>query len=424
MDDENEFENIWARYGLKDTPYNAKALSLIGTLDISQVFFGRKSELKLLGDRLFSNNSTRTAVVGEIGTGKTTFANYLRWKLCRQKSLKETKFLTTINEIKIREDWTFNRFLRETLFEIYDSSKIFKWEEEGIKLKVLDVIKDNLDIFKKKTLELPEEKRVRFALEGDEIKPEISTELLQSWFYKLCEEIKGYGKKLILHYNNLENLSPDKLANLLMSIKEIIQIENTHWLFLGPIEILSIIENIPQVHSVFNQHQILESLSEKEVLQILELRCKFLSAEGTKYIKPYDEKIVSELYRKLNGNIRFIFKLLEETTSCLCHKYPSPCIVNIEQINIIQEKAKEEILSKLTDNQKSIIISIIDNGEMTIGELADKLDIQQQNLSKELQKLKKKTLITEKTNPDDRRSKIINLSERTYLSFIFSKKLV
>jgi predicted NACHT family NTPase len=156
MEEENEFENIWARYGLKDTPYNAKALSLIGTLDISQVFFGRKSELKLLGDRFFSNNSTRTAVVGEVGTGKTTFVNYLRWKLCRQKSLKETKFLTTINEIKIREDWTFNKFLRETLFEIYDSSKIFKWEEEGIKLKTLEVIKDNLDLFKKKTLEISE----------------------------------------------------------------------------------------------------------------------------------------------------------------------------------------------------------------------------------------------------------------------------
>ena len=422
MEEENEFENIWARYGLKDTPYNAKALSLIGTLDISQVFFGRKNELKLLGDRIFSDNSTRTAIVGEVGTGKTTFANYLRWKLCRQKSLKETKFLTTVNEIKIREDWTFNKFLRETLFEIYDSSKIFKWEEEGIKLNVLEIIRDNLDVFKKKTLEISEKEGIKFNSGGDEIKSEISTELLQSWLYKLYEEIRGYNKELVLHYNNLENLSPDRLTSLLMSIKEIIQIEDSHWLFLGSTEILSIIENIPQIHSIFNQHQILEPLSEKEVLHILELRCKFLSGEGTKYIKPYDEQIVSELYKKLNGNIRFIFKLLEDTTSCLCHKYSSPCIVNIEQINIIQEKAKEEILAKLTDNQKSIIIAIIDDGEMTAGELADKLNMKQQNLSKEIQRLKKKALITEKMNPEDRRSKIINLSEKTYLGFIFSKK--
>jgi len=422
MDEEKEFENIWARYGLKDTPYNTKALSLIGTLEIDKVFFGRKDELKLLGDRIYSNNSTRTAIVGEIGTGKTTFANYLRWKLCRKKTIKESKFLTTINEIKIRGDWTFNKFLRETLFEIYDSSKIFKWEEEGISLEILKTIKNNLDIFKRKNIEISESE-IKLGLKGDELKQDISTELLQSWFYKLCEEIKGYNKKLILHYNNLESMSQNELGNLFMSIKEIIQIENTHWLFLGATDILSTIENISQVHSIFNQHIILKSLSEKEIFSILELRCEFLSGEGTKYIKPYDEKIVSELYRKLNGNIRFIFKLFEDTTSYLCHKHSSPCIVNIEQINVIQEKAREEILAELTENQKKIIITLMDNKEMTIGELADKLNIKNpQNLSKEIQKLKKKTLITIKENPDDKRSKIINLSEKTYLSFIFSKK--
>jgi len=42
-----EFENIWARYGLKDSPYNVKALSLIGSFDIKEVFCGRDQELLL-----------------------------------------------------------------------------------------------------------------------------------------------------------------------------------------------------------------------------------------------------------------------------------------------------------------------------------------------------------------------------------------
>ena len=32
--EEIEFENIWAKYGLRDSPYDTKALSLIGNLDI------------------------------------------------------------------------------------------------------------------------------------------------------------------------------------------------------------------------------------------------------------------------------------------------------------------------------------------------------------------------------------------------------
>lgn len=414
---QSEFENIWARYGLRDSPYNTKALSLIGSFDIEKVFCGRERELKILGDRIFSSESSRTAIVGEVGTGKTTFANYLRWKLTR-KNPKETKFLTTIEEIKVREDWDYNKFLRETLFEIYNSSKIFNWESQGIKIKTLEIIKNNLDLFSDRSIEL-KDNELKISNQEQKIKNDIPAELLKNWFSDLCEEIRGYNKILILHYNNLECLHPDRLTNLFMSIKEIIQIPKTHWFFLGPTEILSTIENVPQIYSIFHNHLILEPLSDKEVLDILDKRCRFLSEKGINYIKPYDEDTVKELHKKLNGNIRFIFKLLEDTTVCLSS---ATCKATIQEINAIQEREKEKILSRLNQNQNRMIALLIERGELTLTDLADGIGLKQQNLQKDLRELKTRGFITIRENPEDKRSRLVKLSQNTYLSFVFSQK--
>jgi len=354
--------------------------------------------------------------VGDVGTGKTTFANYLRWLLTR-KNIKETKFLTIVEEIKVREDWDYNKFLRETLFEVYNSSKIFNWEAHGIKLKTLDIIRDNLDLFSTRNIELKEDE-IKINNQEEKIKNNIPSELLRNWFLQLCEEIRGYNKILIFHYNNLESMHPEKLSSLFMSIKELIQIPKTHWFFLGPPEILSTIENRPQIYSIFHHHLMLEPLSEDEVLKILEKRCDFLKEKDVTYIKPYDDDTVRELHKKLNGNIRFIFKLLEDTTCFL----PSPnSKATIHEINAIQEKEKNKILSRLNENQQKIIALLIERGELTLTELSDGVDIKPQNLQKDLRELKTKTFVTLRENPDDKRSKLVKLSQNTYLSFVFSR---
>lgn len=412
-----EFENIWARYGLKDSPYNTKALSLIGSFDIEQVFCGRSNELRLLGNRIHSSESSRTAVIGEVGTGKTTFANYLRWSLTR-KNTKESKFLTIVDEIKAKPDWDYKEFLRITLFDIYNSSTIFKWEEGGIRLEALQKIKENLDLFSRRSIEIRRED-ITLKKESASVPNQIPFELLSLWFRELCKEIQSYNKKLILHYNNLECLSSEKLTSLFMSIKEILQTEDTHWLFLGPAETISTIESAPQIHSIFNEHIILSPLSDNEVIEILEKRCKFLSTKGLAYSRPYDENTVRELHKKLNGNIRFIFKLLEDTTSML----PSPSSqITINEINAVQEREKEKILSKLNLNQQKILALLIERGEITLTELAEGTGIQQTNLQKDLRELVAKTFVTIRENPEDRRSKLARLSQKTYLSFIFSQK--
>ncbi len=410
-----DFENMWAKYGLRDSPYTTKALSLAGTLDINKLFYGREEELDSIGKRVFSTNNSKTAILGEVGVGKTTFANYLRWLLARKKKIIESKFLTTVEEIKIQENWDMPKFLRETLFSIYNSSKIFKWEEEGIKLNMLRTIGENLGSYYQKIIEFKEDS-VKFEKGKNIINSDIPSELLQNWFSELCREIRGYNKKLIFHYNNLENMPEERIGRFLMSIKEIIQIEGTHWLFLGPHNIVSAIENTPQIHSIFNEHILLNPLSEKEVLQILKIRCNFLKIEHGDYFQPYDEKTVLELYRRLNGNIRFIFKLLEDTA----YSMPPPCKVTIQEVNYIQEKEKNKIMGSLTSNQQKIISLLIERGEVSMSDLSEGVGILQTNLPKEIKELQKKALINIRKNEEDKRYTMVRLSQRTSISFAFS----
>jgi len=401
-DEEIEFENIWAKFGLRSSPYSPTALSLIGNLDIGRAFYGRKEELSVLGNRVHSNSSSRTLIVAKSGEGKTSLGNYLRWKLCREKSFNENKFITNVEEMRVQNNWNLNEFLRKTLYEIYNASIIFNWRKDGMELKTLVEIKDKLDLFSQENV----------------INSNLPTEVLQNLFLKICKEIGEYNKKIIFQYNSIENLSNEELGNFLMSIKEILETPNTHWLFLGMTESLSVIEQYPQLHSRFQNYLHLESLTKEEVLEILKLRCECLSTSGN-YIKPYADETISVLYERLNGNMRFIFKIMDDISEKLCS---SNCKITIDEINCVQQKERENTFKRLTPNHQKILSYLVDKGENPMTELAIGTKILPSNLPKEIRELQDRGIIIARKDPNDGRSTLIKLSQKTFLNFVFSKK--
>jgi len=90
------------------------------------------------------------------------------------------------------------------------------------------------------------------------------------------------------------------------------------------------------VHSVFSKPIILKALPKEKVLEILSKRCDVLKIDGGNYLKPYEDKTVLELYEKLNQNIRFTFKVLEDAT--LHSEKKAPCQINLLDIVAVQEK--------------------------------------------------------------------------------------
>jgi len=89
----------------------------------------------------------------------------------------------------------------------------------------------------------------------------------------------------------------------------------------------------------------------------------------------------------------------------------------------LQQKAKKDIMGKLTISQQKIISLLVDKKEFSIKELSKKTGIQQANLTKEIRELQDRTLITVREDPEDKRYKLVKLSQKTYLSFVFSKEV-
>ena len=415
------FENIWEKYGLKETPYSTSPLKLVGILPIEKVFANRVKELKELGSRIVSASSTRTLIIGAPGVGKTTFCNYLRWHLCR-KERENSKFLTTPVELKVDDNWDNKQFLRSSLAAIYNASIIFNWD----KFKTLS----DLEAYIKSTKIKSQQGGGQVAGCGLSIgygetmtlPNDIPAEILEDFFLRILKEIRSKGKGLILQYNNLENVDVEKLAKLLQSIREYLQIDGLHALFLGPEESLSAVEKYTQVHSVFGKTLLLNNLTDRQVLEVLSKRCESLKLADGRYIAPYQESTVKELYRMLNGNIRLMFKILDD--AALAFPKNAPCAITLKEIKIYSKEEAQKSLFNLNDNEKKILVALADKKALNHGDLAEITKIAPQNLSKYAKDLINRGLVTVRVDEADRRVSIYRLSENTSLILTFSGELV
>ena len=382
MDLNFDFSSIWLKYGLQETPYSTSPLRLFGTLRIEKVFSNREQEIKALGVCISSASSTRTLITGEPGVGKTTFCNYLRWLLCR-KDFEQSRFLTTPVELKVQNNWNNKQFLRSSLASIYNANIIFDWKKQGVQIAAFNDLEGYIKATKGKhvgggaqilgsggsidyggTLTLPDD---------------VSSEVLEDFFLRIIKEINMQGKAVILQYNNLENVETERLANLLKSVREYLQIDGLHTLFLGPSESLSAVEMYPQVHSVFGKTIFLDPLDELQVLEILKKRCEALKVPDGNYIPPYSDDTIKSLYKILNKNIRFVFKILDDVTNRAGEN--APCKISLEDIQSYSKEESQKKLENLTDNEKKVLSALLDKNGLSQGELAEITKISSSNLS-------------------------------------------
>lgn len=421
-----DFSSIWLKYGLQDTPYSTSPLRLFGAMHIEKVFSNREREIKELGMCMHSARSTRTLIIGEPGVGKTTFGNYLRWLLCRKDILK-SKFLTTPVELKVQNSWDNEQFLRSSLAAIYNANIIFDWKKQGIKVDILKELESYIKHSRKKSFGIGSQVvgtggNINYG-ETLTLPNNVPPEILEDFFLRIIKEINDQGKAVILQYNNLENVETEKLASLIRSVREFLQIDGLHSFFLGPSESLSAIEMYPQVHSVFGKTITLESLTDLQVLEILKKRCMILKIPDGNYIPPYSEETVKSLHKILNNNIRFVFKILDDVTNRAGEN--APCKISLKDIQSYSEEESKRKFEDLTDNEKKVLSALLSKPHLTQGELAEITNISSSNLSnKELKILKKKGLIVVYSDPSDKRFNIIKTSENTQLIFTFSGKQI
>ena len=139
-----------------------------------------------------------------------------------------------------------------------------------------------------------------------------------------------------------------------------------------------------------------------------------------RYIKPYDNRMVKEIYSKLNSNIRFTFKVLEDATFNSENK--APCEITMKDIFAVQDKEKKEIMSSLTETQLRIVSALLEYSELNQKELSSITKIGITNITTPVRKLSDRGLVIERRDKNDKRIKYIKLSDNTYLKLFFSSK--
>jgi len=390
-----EPQSIWELYGLKANPFSTAPLLLEGGSISLDTFVGRLKELKRIST-LFKVGNSRIVVSGEMGVGKTTFVNY-----ARRTAIRELNFFTPIREIDVQPEWNSDDLIMNTLAMIYITI------ERKPNIKISETIKKKL-AYLFNMLEISETSG-SFNIMGTGFgvgktttttRPRITTTFLRDLFDKVIKELKEQGyKKVVLHYNNLENLEQQRLINLFSRIRDFLQNEDVHFIFVGDVTVPSSLEKIPKVSSIFSDSPILlQSFRLEEIKAILGKRIGSLKIEGMRVQMPYEESAIRELNSLYKGNIRAILNSLSTAIMELINiTKGKPLVLTAERLRVILKNVlKERYLSKMSPIDLQVLKVILKQGEATNKSLANRLNKRPQNISKNLSKLQKLNAIYEK----------------------------
>lgn len=393
---ENLPQALWNMYGLKHNPFSTDPLLIDEGFIPLETFVGRTEELTKIKTLFQMGGGTRIIITGDTGVGKTSLVNFARWE-----AITKNHFFTHLREIEVKEGWSPNDFISHTLANVYNFINRININNFSVKLK--KKLAHLFDILELK------ETGFSFNLFGSGAgfnssqtinRPRITTELLKNLFKEVIEELVRIGyRQIILHYNNLENLEREKTIKLFVGLRDFLQNERVHFVFVGGEPFPSSIYEVDKISSIFMYSPIeLPVFKIEEIKQILEKRIKCLSIRNMNVLKPYEDNVLNELNKIHKGNIRDILNSLCVAMVEVLSKNPNqPVILTKEKLRLVLKKAlKERYLSKMSSNDLMVLKKILEIGETTNKELSTLLNKQKQNISKNIKKLKRLRAIKEK----------------------------
>ena len=195
-----------------------------------------------------------------------------------------------------------------------------------------------------------------------------------------------------MHYNNLENISKEKLIRLFVGLRDFLQNEKVHFIFVGGEPFPSAIYEEDKVRSIFVYGNIeLPIFKYEEILEILERRMKYLAFENMKIFKPYENNAIKELNKIHEGNIRDILNSLSVAMIELICKTPNdPVLLTKNKVRgILKDILKKRYLSRISETDTLVLKEILRLGETTNTEIAKNLGKLKQNISKNIKKLRR-----------------------------------
>jgi len=371
--------DLWEIYGVKEDPFTTSPILVRGGSLKPECFVGRKDTLDKLGKILSSKGGSRTLVYGDVGVGKTSFVNVIR-NCAEQKG-----YFTPFKEIAVQNDWNSEQFILATISGFYAtlklmtnkpiSSDIFKKLESlfGIGTKEYNGGVDVLGCgfsFGKQTRDANN----------------LNVINLSDFFQEMVEDINKNKKEIIIHYNNLELIEEENLRKLFDNLRDFFQTKSVHFIFVGNLTVHSNFQSIPRFSSILTDSILIETLSKKEIDEIIHKRFESLRiSKDLTYILPFQEEALDSLFNLWGGNIRNILNSF--STAVLDVTKESPIILDKNLLAATLKKNLNNRLSKLQSKAKEVLMELVKYDEITNKGLSDKLNIARSNISSYLKDL-------------------------------------
>ena len=370
----------WYSFGLKANPFNNNPLHEGGEYMIDQVFVGREHERKIL-DSLFEFEEQGSIVVsGNVGVGKTSLVNLEKslWKIktdrralfsfrreieAKPEILDKKMFIfeiiaSTLREINLldhqllKNDPTLQRLDAVVNF----ISKTFSTTSSDISGS-LGVLSGSISQQEHFVQSAPMMVTMTFMEKSlDELLNVIKTIPINGVTYR----------GLIVHMNNFDVLFHDKknknlVIQFFQEIRDLLQTKDIFYIFLGPENFFNdIIRPYPRLKPVFYSQPIqLEPLSKEDVIKTLKERFDLLKSDNvSKIIYPFDDRIVEHLYDLYKGDVRSIFKALEQILRQTIDLYISPLTYE-ESLRYLSQELLEELKRILKPAQYHMFLEML-----------------------------------------------------------------
>jgi hypothetical protein len=311
--------NHWNVFNLRESPYFQDSLGEAGARYPLELFVGRDAETTRLLSGIGGAPSSRQAIGGPPGVGKTTLAQLVK------ANAVENGYWATNELIPFYPDDTVQRVMGGVLGGLYDAIlttrpatvdhvamqhaqqhvHAFRLSGGGANLSILGVGGGG----SRSTSAVTPAGGV--LLDG----PRLVRELLD-----LC--VDAGGKGVVLHLNNLENLSERdvvKAADILRSLRDPVLLQpGLHTILVGTSDaVTTATTSHAQLRSVFTL-QVLEPLPLADVQRLLAARYRHLRLHANKRpLPPVADEVVSSLYPMFRGDLRGLLKALEEGVTLL-----------------------------------------------------------------------------------------------------------
>jgi hypothetical protein len=311
--------NHWNLFNLRESPYFQDTLGEVGARYPLSLFVGRQTEVQRLLAGIGGASSSRHALGGAPGIGKTTLAQLVK------ATAVGNGYWATNDVLPFYPDDTPERVMGGVISGLYDAAitarphtaahpamqhaqqyvRAFRLSSSGASVSVLGIggggSRSSSAVTPARGL----------LLDG----PRLVVELLA-----LAREAGAGG--VVLHLNNLENLSDRDLANaadLLRSLRDPVFMQaGLHTILVGTSEaVTAAIAQHAQLRSVFTM-TILEALPLTDLQKLLRARYEFLRDDPkTRVTSPVSADAVEALYPLFRGDLRGLIKALEEGVALL-----------------------------------------------------------------------------------------------------------